>query len=226
MQYRINFLIYILVFIVLFASLKVSSAHHTSKIIYTVKNGDSLSVIAKRNRVSVYNLKKWNRLNSNKIISGSKLLIFKNSKKRQTKRIYRYHKVKKGETLSSIAKKYKKSIKSLKRINNIKSNLIFAGQRLKINSYKNHSNYRKSLSVGSKLGLRNMPSEVKLNSSAVLVVDQMTNKTILEKNSNAVLPIASVTKLMTAIVVLESNVPLHQRIFITKSEAKLERYRT
>jgi D-alanyl-D-alanine endopeptidase (penicillin-binding protein 7) len=46
-----------------------------------------------------------------------------------------------------------------------------------------------------------------LQSSAVLVQDQATGAILLEKNSNAVLPIASITKLMTAMVALDAARP-------------------
>ena len=132
MYQRIKFL----TFLVLFVCFKIAHAHHTSKVIYTVKKGDSLSVIAKKNSVSIFNLKKWNRLSTNKIIAGSKLVIFKRSKKRSHRRKYNYHIVKKGENLSIISRKYKKSIKSLKRLNKLNNDLIFVGQTLKVNFKK------------------------------------------------------------------------------------------
>ena len=44
------------------------------------------------------------------------------------------HKVRRGESLSTIAQKYKSTIYKIKKINNLRSDLIYAGQRLKINS--------------------------------------------------------------------------------------------
>mgnify|MGYP000860512898 CR=1 FL=1 len=46
-------------------------------IVYTVKKGDCLSAIARKYHVSVYELKKWNHLKSDKIDIGQKLIIFK-----------------------------------------------------------------------------------------------------------------------------------------------------
>ena len=43
-----------------------------------------------------------------------------------------YHKVKKGETLSLIAKKYKTTVAKVKQLNNLKSNNIKAGQNLRV----------------------------------------------------------------------------------------------
>lgn len=53
-----------------------------------------------------------------------------------------------------------------------------------------------------------------LRSSAVLVQDQATGAVLFEKNSNAVLPIASITKLMTAMVVLDAQPDLQEMLTI------------
>jgi len=51
---------------------------------------------------------------------------------------------------------------------------------------------------------------------SAIVVDQASGRAILEKNSKAILPIASITKLMAAIVVLESGVDLSEIISVSK----------
>ena len=53
-----------------------------------------------------------------------------------------------------------------------------------------------------------------LKSSAVLVQDQSSGEVLFEKNSDAVLPIASITKLMTAMVVLDAQLPLSEMLTI------------
>ncbi len=57
-------------------------------------------------------------------------------------------------------------------------------------------------------------SQLALYSSAVLVQDQNTGAVLYEKNSNAVLPIASITKLMTAMVVLDAKPDLQETLVI------------
>tara|TARA_A100001015_G_scaffold271143_1_gene324448 strand:+ start:4368 stop:5639 length:1272 start_codon:yes stop_codon:yes gene_type:complete len=199
-----------------------ASAHHQRKIVYVVKKGDTISEIAKSYKVRLKQLKRWNRLKSSKIITGKKLYIYLR-KKRFTRQPT--HRVKRGETLSSISKKYRINISLLKKWNKLRSSKILVGQHLKLRSENIALKHKKrSQSVGDKLGLRTAPSLLTLNSSAVIVVDQTTGKVILEKNPNAVLPIASVTKLMTALVVLEQNATLQDVISITKSDASLERY--
>ena len=53
-----------------------------------------------------------------------------------------------------------------------------------------------------------------LQSSAALVQDQATGAILFEKNPNAVLPIASITKLMTAMVVLDAKPDLNETLAI------------
>lgn len=60
-----------------------------------------------------------------------------------------------------------------------------------------------------------------LRSSAVLVMDQATGVVLFEKNSDAVLPIASITKLMTAMVVLDAAPDLHERLEIGEDDVDL-----
>ncbi len=79
-------------------------------------------------------------------------------------------------------------------------------------------------SLGTRLGLRSQLSEIALNSSAVMVVDQDTGLPLLEKNSDVALPIASITKVMTAIVTLDADLSLSEVITIEKEDTQLEKY--
>jgi len=57
-----------------------------------------------------------------------------------------------------------------------------------------------------------------LRSGTALVVDEITGKALFEKNGTQPVPIASITKLMTAMVILDSQLPLTERITITKDD--------
>ena len=59
-----------------------------------------------------------------------------------------------------------------------------------------------------------------LASSSVLVQDQATGAVLYEKNANAVLPIASITKLMTAMVALDANPDLKETLAISMEDRK------
>jgi D-alanyl-D-alanine endopeptidase (penicillin-binding protein 7) len=51
-----------------------------------------------------------------------------------------------------------------------------------------------------------------------MVVDQTTGHTLYAKNTDARMPIASITKLMTAMVVLDAGLPLNEKIAISKED--------
>ncbi len=57
-----------------------------------------------------------------------------------------------------------------------------------------------------------------LQSSAVLVLDQTTGSVLFEKNAQAVLPIASITKLMTAMVALDAKPSLQEMLAVSEDD--------
>ncbi len=59
-----------------------------------------------------------------------------------------------------------------------------------------------------------------LKSSSALVVDQ-SGRTLFAKNIDNVVPIASITKLMTAMVVIDAGLPLTDRIVISENDKDL-----
>jgi D-alanyl-D-alanine endopeptidase (penicillin-binding protein 7) len=60
--------------------------------------------------------------------------------------------------------------------------------------------------------------EPKLKSSSVLIVDQNDSTVLYSRNSDVAAPIASITKLMTALVVLDAKQPLDEPIQITAAD--------
>jgi len=71
-------------------------------------------------------------------------------------------------------------------------------------------------SSGQRQGLHGSDDPLALKSSVALVVDQDTDEVLFSKNAEAVLPIASITKLMTAIVVLDANQPMDEALKVSK----------
>ncbi|WP_051361968.1 D-alanyl-D-alanine endopeptidase [Solimonas soli] len=69
-----------------------------------------------------------------------------------------------------------------------------------------------------------LPKGLKLKSSVVLVVDQNTQEVLAEQNADTAQPIASLTKLMTALVVSEAKLPLDEIIEITRDDIDLEKH--
>ncbi|KMY85675.1 Murein-DD-endopeptidase [Candidatus Paraburkholderia calva] len=79
-------------------------------------------------------------------------------------------------------------------------------------------------SVGQAFGLHDTPDSLALRSSVAYVVDQSTSETLFDKNSRAVVPIASITKLMTAMVTLDSHLPLTDEIAVTDEDRDYEKF--
>ena len=75
-----------------------------------------------------------------------------------------------------------------------------------------------SASFGHLYGLQMAGDALELKSSVALVVDQETNEVLFSKNPQAVLPIASITKLMTALVVTEAKLSLHDLLTVTQDD--------
>ncbi len=73
-------------------------------------------------------------------------------------------------------------------------------------------------SMGEALGLRGNDDALDLNSSVALVIDQQTNEVLFSKNDSAVLPIASLTKLMTGLVVADAELDMNEMITITSDD--------
>ena len=78
-------------------------------------------------------------------------------------------------------------------------------------------------SFGQMIGLHESADSLELKSGVALVLDQDTNEVLFSKNSEAVLPIASLTKLMTAVVVTEAQQPLDEMVTITDEDIDTEK---
>jgi len=82
----------------------------------------------------------------------------------------------------------------------------------------------RSLSLGDAIGLHRIADPLDLRSGSVLVIDRDSGQVLYEKNTQYVLPIASLTKLMTAMVVIDADQPLDEPITITEDDRDLDRY--
>jgi D-alanyl-D-alanine endopeptidase (penicillin-binding protein 7) len=78
-------------------------------------------------------------------------------------------------------------------------------------------------SFGQLAGLHSAQDELSLKSSVAYVVDQETNEVLLSKNDQAVLPIASITKLMTGVLISEAKLNMDDPITITEDEIDTEK---
>ncbi len=95
-----------------------------------IKRGDTLASISRKHNLKVSYLKKINGLKSSKLIAGRKLALGPTTP-RKSQRLTKY-KVRRGDSLYRIAKKFGVSINLIKRVNSIRRNRIYIGQILKI----------------------------------------------------------------------------------------------
>lgn len=73
----------------------------------------------------------------------------------------------------------------------------------------------KTLKIQDTVSLANQPA---VNARAALVMDAQTGEVLYSKNSNTALPIASITKLMTAVVIADANLSMSDKITLTSAD--------
>lgn len=112
-------------------ALNISSGGASSNFgwVYTVRSGDSLFLLAKKHGTTVDSLKHANNLSSNYLSVGQRLTIPSGSNTSASSSGYR---VRSGDTLYLIAKKYGVTVEALKKANGINSSSLWVGQTLKI----------------------------------------------------------------------------------------------
>ncbi len=79
------------------------------------------------------------------------------------------------------------------------------------------------LSFGQMAGLHSALDPLSLKSSVALVIDQDTQEVLFSKNDHAVLPIASLTKLMTGVVISAASLPMNEVLTITQDDVDTEK---
>lgn len=79
-------------------------------------------------------------------------------------------------------------------------------------------------SFGEIAGLHSAQDPLDLKSSVALVIDQDTREVLFRKNDQAVLPIASLTKLMTGVIVSGAKLPMDEVITVTQDDVDTEKH--
>ena len=101
---------------------------------YRVKRGDTLYRLARRNRTSVSTIRRINKMSSRRVLRAGrriKLPYYNRVVKRKSLLAYS-HTVKRGESLSTIARKYKVKVRKIKKINDLSNSIVHPGQVLKL----------------------------------------------------------------------------------------------
>ena len=102
----------------------------TLYLVHTVKSGDNLSLLGKRYGVSYRAIMDFNRLKSDRLSLKQQLII--PVAKDFVPASDRRYTVKAGDTLGSIAQEFRVSIRQLKRLNHLESNVIRIGEKLSL----------------------------------------------------------------------------------------------
>ncbi len=107
--------------------------------IHVVKSGESLTTIAAKYKVSVASLKKWNNLTRDTIQAKQKLRVQPGlavspapTVARSSVEPFLWHKIRSGESLWVLAKKYRVTVADIKKWNKLSGNDVRANQKLKI----------------------------------------------------------------------------------------------
>ncbi len=79
------------------------------------------------------------------------------------------------------------------------------------------------MSFGQLAGLHGAQDALDLKSSVALVIDQDTQEVLFSKNDHAVLPIASITKLMTGVIISGAQLPMDEVITVTQDDVDTEK---
>lgn len=116
-----------------------SGTNTTGNTYYTVRSGDSVWFIANKYGISMDQLVQWNGIKDNFIYPGQKVIVKKGSGSAATTgntgsnaSTTKSYKVVSGDSLWAISEKYGMTINQLKELNNLKSDMIYVGQTLKV----------------------------------------------------------------------------------------------
>jgi len=101
---------------------------------HIVKKGETLYGISRMYNISLQDIYKLNNKSTDKIIVGEKIIIQdkNNSTRSNFSSKTDYHVVKKGETLYQLSRKYGMSVAKLMSLNNLSSNNIYVGQKIRL----------------------------------------------------------------------------------------------
>jgi peptidoglycan endopeptidase LytE len=106
---------------------------------YTVVKGDTLSAIARSHNISLAELRQWNNLSGDLIIPGQQLTVANGTSTQVPAQPQAAapgstsdYVIQPGDNLSKIARQFSTTVSTLKQLNGLSSDLIYAGHTLKV----------------------------------------------------------------------------------------------
>jgi D-alanyl-D-alanine endopeptidase (penicillin-binding protein 7) len=142
------------------------------------------------------------------------------------------HIVRRGETLSSISRRYRTTVVALKNWNGLRSNSIQAGKRLAVYTAQPAPAASRSRVSRAALQARALRDAQEprfrldesgtqvpdLRAEAAIIYNPETGKVLWEQNSQDKRSIASITKVMTAAVFLEDDPDLTRQVVVQRAD--------
>ncbi|MGD8898087.1 MAG: LysM peptidoglycan-binding domain-containing protein [Acidobacteriota bacterium] len=165
----------------------------TRYVIHRVRRGQTLSVIARRYGTSVRAIMLTNNLRSaNRIREGQRLRIpvRGSGAVRRTSRtaVNGVHTVRRGESLGAIARAYGTTVSRLKRDNNLSSDVIYPGQRLRVGPASSSGSGGKSYTVARGDTLGKIADRHGVGLSALLRANGLSTRSTIYPGQKLVIP--------------------------------------
>ncbi|PKN05994.1 MAG: hypothetical protein CVU72_06750 [Deltaproteobacteria bacterium HGW-Deltaproteobacteria-7] len=164
---------------------------------HRVRKGETIRSIASKYDASVSRIIAYNKLGKRKLVVGKRITIpitrernyadTKVNKKKYNRETasLKHYKVKKGETLSMISRRYSIPLDQLKDLNNLKSGKIVAGQTLKLSQSNVNDNLENDDDNGKNVKKPAKKAKITKQVLSASDVDKLgTNKYIVTKNDN------------------------------------------
>lgn len=124
------------------------------------------------------------------------------------------------------AAKSRKQVAARKRSKIVKKIVMVHGHRKVVYQRVVYSFVPAAPSAGDMVGLGKTHDPLALKSNVALVMDQSNAQVLFEKNPDVALPIASITKLMTGLVVVEAHQDMDEMLEITTDDIDREKNST
>ena len=202
-----------------------SAARSTGeRVTHVIRRGETLSSISRRYGTTVAEVQGWNGLRGSAIQAGRRLIIFTRdpAAARATAgsagdRVT--HLIRRGETLSSIARYYGTTVGAVRASNGLRGSTIQAGRRLTVFTTRPAAAVSTAGGAGFKLD-ENGNRVPSLRAQAAIVYNPATGQVLWEENSQNQRSIASITKVMTAVVFLEGSPDLSREVVIQRADVR------
>ena len=110
------------------------SAPETRRVVYRVRRGDTIYAIALKYGITQRSIRKTNNLRSSRLRIGQRLVLVIPPKAQVQKTAVgkNIYVVRRGDTLSTIARRYGTTVAKLRRLNKLRTNRLSIGQRLRV----------------------------------------------------------------------------------------------